>query len=61
VGYTAPRRSRRYFGALVLAVRQGSQWGYVGHAGTGFDEEMLLPALSMREEFRRRVADVGTR
>ncbi len=26
IGYTAPRRSRQYFGALVLAVRQGSQW-----------------------------------
>jgi bifunctional non-homologous end joining protein LigD len=41
VGYTAPRRSRKYFGALVLAVRTGSNWRYVGHAGTGFDEEML--------------------
>ena len=41
VGYTAPRRSRRYFGALVLAVRESSQWQYVGHAGTGFDEETL--------------------
>ena len=41
LGYTAPRRSRQYFGALVRAVRQGSQWWYVGHAGTGFDEEML--------------------
>ena len=41
VGYTAPRRSRKYFGALVLAVRESSQWQYVGHAGTGFDEETL--------------------
>jgi bifunctional non-homologous end joining protein LigD len=41
VGYTAPRGSRKCFGALVLAVRQGSQWRYVGHAGTGFNEEML--------------------
>jgi bifunctional non-homologous end joining protein LigD len=41
VGYTAPRRSRKYFGALVLAVRESSQWQYVGHAGTGFDEEAL--------------------
>ncbi len=41
VGYTAPRRSRQYFGALVLAVRQGSRWQYVGHAGTGFDAAML--------------------
>jgi bifunctional non-homologous end joining protein LigD len=40
-GYTAPRRSRKYFGALVLAVRTDSSWRYVGHAGTGFDEEML--------------------
>jgi len=41
VGYTVPRRSRKYFGALVLAVRESSQWQYVGHAGTGFDEEAL--------------------
>ncbi len=41
VGYTTPRRSRKYFGALVLAVRKGSRWRYVGHVGTGFDEEML--------------------
>jgi bifunctional non-homologous end joining protein LigD len=37
VGFTAPRRSRRYFGALVLAVREGSGWRYVGRVGTGFD------------------------
>jgi bifunctional non-homologous end joining protein LigD len=41
VGYTAPRRSRKYFGAVVLAVRESSQWRYVGHAGTGFDEATL--------------------
>jgi hypothetical protein len=28
-------------GALLLAARTGSNWRYVGHAGTGFDEEML--------------------
>jgi bifunctional non-homologous end joining protein LigD len=26
VGFTAPRRSRPYFGALVLAVRDGGGW-----------------------------------
>ena len=36
VGFTAPRRSRPYFGSLVLAVREGSAWRYVGHVGTGF-------------------------
>ena len=41
VGFTAPRRSRKYFGALVLAVREGKRWEYAGRAGTGFDAETL--------------------
>ena len=41
VGFTAPRRSRQYFGALVLAVRESRAWTYVGRAGTGFDVETL--------------------
>jgi bifunctional non-homologous end joining protein LigD len=41
VGFTAPRRSRKYFGALVLAVREGKRWQYVGRAGTGFDAALL--------------------
>jgi bifunctional non-homologous end joining protein LigD len=41
VGFTAPRRSRKYFGALVLAVREGKGWKYAGRAGTGFDTETL--------------------
>ena len=41
VGFTAPRRSRKYFGSLVLAVREGKKWKYAGHAGTGFDFESL--------------------
>jgi bifunctional non-homologous end joining protein LigD len=35
-GFTRPRRSRQCFGALVLALRKGHAWRYVGHAGTGF-------------------------
>lgn len=41
VGYTPPQRSRQYFGALVLAVRKGNKWQYVGRAGTGFDRDSL--------------------
>jgi len=41
VGFTAPRRSRKYFGALVLAVREGEGWKYAGRAGTGFNAETL--------------------
>ena len=41
VGFTGPRRSRKYFGALVLAVREDGGWAYVGRAGTGFDAARL--------------------
>jgi bifunctional non-homologous end joining protein LigD len=40
-GFTAPRRSRPNFGALVLAVRDGKAWRYVGHVGTGFSHASL--------------------
>jgi Na+/H+ antiporter 1/ATP dependent DNA ligase C terminal region len=41
VGFTAPRRSRPYFGALVLAVRDKDDWRYVGRVGTGFSHATL--------------------
>jgi bifunctional non-homologous end joining protein LigD len=41
VGFTSPRRSRKYFGALLLAVREDGAWAYVGRAGTGFDAARL--------------------
>lgn len=40
-GFTAPRRSRPCFGALVLAVREGKQWRYVGNVGAGSSHAML--------------------
>lgn len=63
-GFTAPRRSRPYFGALVLAVREGHQWRYVGHVGTGFSHATLKvlhgklwPLRTSSSPFRRRVKD----
>ena len=43
VGYTEPRGSRKYFGSLVLAVRDNAKkrWVHVGHVGTGFTEAVL--------------------
>jgi bifunctional non-homologous end joining protein LigD len=35
-GFTAPKKTRPFFGALVLAVRGGEGWRYIGHVGTGF-------------------------
>jgi bifunctional non-homologous end joining protein LigD len=63
-GFTAPRRSRAYFGSLVLAVRDGSDWRYVGHVGTGFSHatlkelhQKLWPLRTASSPFRQRVKD----
>jgi bifunctional non-homologous end joining protein LigD len=68
VGYTQPRRSRKYFGALALAVRDraGKRWVYVGHVGTGFDQAALkslhatmLPLRTDKRPFDQKVKDEG--
>jgi hypothetical protein len=40
-GFPAPKRSRPFFGSLVLAVRKKNAWHYIGHVGTGFDHKAL--------------------
>jgi bifunctional non-homologous end joining protein LigD len=40
-GFTAPRRTRPFFGPLVLAVREDKTWRYIGHVGTGFSHRVL--------------------
>ena len=64
VGFTAPRRTRPHFGALVLAVRDGNAWRYAGHVGTGFSHAMLKdlhaklwPLRTASSPFRHRVKD----
>jgi bifunctional non-homologous end joining protein LigD len=63
-GFTAPKKSRPYFGALVLALRDGKTWGYIGHVGAGFShaalEELhgkLLPLQTATSPFAGRVKD----
>lgn len=41
VGFTAPRRSRKYFGALILGEFKGRGLQYIGHTGTGFTHDKL--------------------
>ncbi len=67
VGFTAPRRSRPRFGALVLAVREKNTWRYVGHVGTGFSHALLeelydklLPLRTASSPFKERVKDGAT-
>ena len=66
VGFTAPRGSRKYFGALVLAVREGTGWRYVGRAGTGFDTktlrtvyDTLVPLITDKKPIPQKVPDAG--
>jgi len=39
-GWTAPRGSRKYFGALVLGLYEGKDLRFIGSVGTGFDEPL---------------------
>jgi bifunctional non-homologous end joining protein LigD len=54
VGYTEPRRSRKLFGSLVLAVRDkaNKRWVYAGHVGTGFDQAALKSIYGMMQPLR---------
>lgn len=52
-GFTAPRRTRPFFGALVLAVRENNAWRYIGHVGTGFSHKTL-------EELHRKLSKLKT-
>ena len=42
VGFTAPKGSREYFGALLLGAYEDGKLRYVGKVGTGFDENTLM-------------------
>jgi bifunctional non-homologous end joining protein LigD len=54
-GYTKGqgRRSGR-FGALVLGVRRGREWEWVGNVGTGFGERDIDELLAKLEPLRRK-------
>ncbi len=61
-GITEPKGSRKYFGSLILAVREGNEWNYVGHCGTGFCVAelarlygMMQPLFTPHSPFSRRV------
>lgn len=40
-GYTEPAGSRKYFGSLILAAKEGNNFIYMGNAGTGFNHQSL--------------------
>ena len=40
-GFTFPRRSRKFFGAVILGKYQGKKLVYIGHSGSGFNDKDL--------------------
>ncbi|MDQ6813201.1 MAG: non-homologous end-joining DNA ligase [Bacteroidota bacterium] len=61
-GFTAPRGSRKYFGALVLGRFVSGQLTYIGHTGSGFDATLLKdlyaklqPLITSTSPFAERV------
>jgi len=40
-GFTAPKNSRKYFGALVLGAYENNKLVYLGNVGSGFSEQLL--------------------
>jgi len=40
-GFTQPRNTRKFFGALMLGVYKYGELVYVGHSGSGFDQKTL--------------------
>ena len=46
-GWTEPRQTRTYFGALLLGVYDRRGLVYVGHTGTGFNERELARVMKL--------------
>lgn len=60
-GYTAPRNSRKHFGALLLGVYKGGRLHYVGHTGTGFSEATLRTLAAAMRPLRRATSPFAER
>ena len=61
-GYTDPGGARKYFGALVLGVKEGDKLKYIGHTGSGFTQkslkemwELLQPLKQSRSPFDEKI------
>src|SRR6266581_1547030 len=48
-GYTQPRASRSYFGALVVGLYRDAKLYYVAHSGGGFNQRTLAQVYKMKQ------------
>ncbi|HMC97083.1 MAG TPA: DNA ligase D, partial [Flavobacteriales bacterium] len=59
-GYTAPRNTRKHFGALLLGVYEKDRLVYVGHTGTGFDARSLDELMAAMKPLLRKTSPFST-
>jgi bifunctional non-homologous end joining protein LigD len=52
LGWTAPRRTRQYFGALVLGLYDRKELKFIGSVGTGFDQKTQEEILGQLEKLK---------
>jgi bifunctional non-homologous end joining protein LigD len=53
-GFTLPRRSRKFFGAVILGRYEGKKLVYIGHSGSGFSDKDLK---EMSKKFQALITD----
>ena len=58
IGWTAPRRTRQYFGALVLGLYDGKELKFIGSAGTGFSEKSQQQILQELQKIKAGAAPI---
>lgn len=51
-GYTEPRNSREYFGALVVGLYRDGDLHYVAHTGGGFNHHTLLQTYNLLQPLK---------
>jgi bifunctional non-homologous end joining protein LigD len=59
VGFTAPKRSRTGFGALLMATRERGALKYAGRVGTGYDDATLRSLTTRLKALVRKAPTVG--
>ncbi len=52
-GYTDPGGARKYFGALVLGIKDGDKLKYIGHTGSGFDQQSLKEMWNLLQPLKQ--------
>lgn len=55
-GYTLPEGSRKYFGSLILALKEGDKFMYAGNMGTGFNQQSLKELYDLLQPLIQKIS-----